>query len=302
MSEAIGGLWGLAVDASVIGLVSDVHGNEAALAAVLAELERCGVDEIICLGDFVDPMPGSVRVTEQIFARGMRFLRGNHEDYVITAFRDARHEYSVLPRYRPIRKVAATFSAALIDQMAAAPIAVRLEHQAAGAAMLCHASPESNRLGWRDGVGSDLAEELARDGASLFVCGHWHDVKTEIWRDKTLVSVGSVGLPLRGHTEAEFCVLEATPSGWRASHQSTSYDRTRALDEFRASGWARDGGAIAWLVFAELLTAKRLLSPFIRGLGAGAEKLVSDDEWAQAARRFLDERGEWEELQRWLEV
>ena len=34
-----------------VGLISDIHGNRPALDAVLAELEREDVDQIVCLGD-----------------------------------------------------------------------------------------------------------------------------------------------------------------------------------------------------------------------------------------------------------
>ena len=34
-----------------IALISDLHANEVALAAVLADIARVGVDQIVCLGD-----------------------------------------------------------------------------------------------------------------------------------------------------------------------------------------------------------------------------------------------------------
>ena len=41
-----------------VGLISDIHGNRPALDAVLAELEREDVDQIVCLGDVaVGPQP-----------------------------------------------------------------------------------------------------------------------------------------------------------------------------------------------------------------------------------------------------
>lgn len=34
-----------------LALVSDIHGNDVALAAVVAELERLGIERAVCLGD-----------------------------------------------------------------------------------------------------------------------------------------------------------------------------------------------------------------------------------------------------------
>jgi predicted phosphodiesterase len=38
-----------------IALISDIHANEVALRAVLAEIHRTGVDQVICLGDVAEP-------------------------------------------------------------------------------------------------------------------------------------------------------------------------------------------------------------------------------------------------------
>ena len=36
-----------------IAVISDIHGNAVALDAVLADIERAGVDQIVCLGDAI---------------------------------------------------------------------------------------------------------------------------------------------------------------------------------------------------------------------------------------------------------
>jgi predicted phosphodiesterase len=45
-----------------IALISDIHANEVALRAVLAEIRRTGVDQVICLGDVatLGPRPNAV--------------------------------------------------------------------------------------------------------------------------------------------------------------------------------------------------------------------------------------------------
>ena len=46
-----------------LGLISDLHGNLPALEAVLGELEREGVERIVCLGDVaVGPLPSAERL------------------------------------------------------------------------------------------------------------------------------------------------------------------------------------------------------------------------------------------------
>lgn len=60
-----------------IGIVSDVHGNAAGLAAAL---ERLGdVDELLCAGDIVEEFRFDNEAVELLRNRGARCVLGNHD-------------------------------------------------------------------------------------------------------------------------------------------------------------------------------------------------------------------------------
>src|SRR5512147_381921 len=62
-----------------IALLSDIHGNLAALEAVAADIARRGVDTVVNLGDSLSG-PLLPRETAQfLMARGWLSLAGNHE-------------------------------------------------------------------------------------------------------------------------------------------------------------------------------------------------------------------------------
>src|SRR5688572_247728 len=65
-----------------IALFSDVHGNAAALAAVLEAIDRLAPDRIFALGDLVGRGPEPDRVVRMIQKRGIPFIRGNWDDWV----------------------------------------------------------------------------------------------------------------------------------------------------------------------------------------------------------------------------
>ncbi|HTL53386.1 MAG TPA: metallophosphoesterase family protein [Planctomycetota bacterium] len=68
------------------GILSDVHGNYAALAAALAHLDRAGVDRILNLGDMVGYGKDAPRVIDTIRARhDIVTIQGNHERMLIDA-------------------------------------------------------------------------------------------------------------------------------------------------------------------------------------------------------------------------
>ena len=70
------------VTAMRVALVSDIHGNLAALEAVVADIRRRGADQIVCLGDNISG-PLLPRGTAQYrMNSGWPILAGNHERQV----------------------------------------------------------------------------------------------------------------------------------------------------------------------------------------------------------------------------
>jgi predicted phosphodiesterase len=62
-----------------VAVISDVHGNLAALEAVLAEIDAEGVDEIWCLGDMTGYGARPAECVALVRARAAICLAGNHD-------------------------------------------------------------------------------------------------------------------------------------------------------------------------------------------------------------------------------
>jgi predicted phosphodiesterase len=62
-----------------IAVISDIHANWHALAAVLEDVEREGVDELWCLGDVVGYGPQPNRCAQEVRDRAAVCLMGNHD-------------------------------------------------------------------------------------------------------------------------------------------------------------------------------------------------------------------------------
>jgi len=60
-------------------IVSDIHANVAALAAVLADIDRRGVDDIVHLGDLVGYNSFPSETIALVQARDIRGVHGNHD-------------------------------------------------------------------------------------------------------------------------------------------------------------------------------------------------------------------------------
>jgi len=62
-----------------VAVISDIHANEAALDAVLEEVDAASVDAVWCLGDVVGYGPAPNRCCEVVAARADVCLVGNHD-------------------------------------------------------------------------------------------------------------------------------------------------------------------------------------------------------------------------------
>jgi predicted phosphodiesterase len=75
-----------------LALVSDIHGSDRALAAVVAELERIGVDRAICLGDAVQGGDEPRQVLDRLAELGWPVILGNADDFLLEVPADSPEE------------------------------------------------------------------------------------------------------------------------------------------------------------------------------------------------------------------
>ncbi|MEK6193147.1 MAG: metallophosphoesterase, partial [Deltaproteobacteria bacterium] len=66
-----------------IAVISDIHGNIEALREVFDDIEKSGVDSVICLGDMVGYGPEPEAVVQWIISRNIPTIMGNHELAVV---------------------------------------------------------------------------------------------------------------------------------------------------------------------------------------------------------------------------
>ena len=63
----------------MFAIVSDIHSNLEAFTAVLEEIDRRGVQQIICLGDVVGYGPNPMECLDLVAARCRASIMGNHD-------------------------------------------------------------------------------------------------------------------------------------------------------------------------------------------------------------------------------
>lgn len=246
-----------------LAILSDTHGNYAALLAVAEDIERWSPDAAVVAGDMVNRGPRSLDCMRFTLERqrrdGWHVLRGNHEDYVIRVAGDPDARPGIEGAIRANIAWVARQIGGDIAELAALPDRVSLRGPDGGEVRVLHASMRHNR----DNILVDTPEELLREQIAppprVFCCGHTHRPLVRPVDDTLVVNAGSAGLPFDGDTRPSYARLEWRGDRWHASIIRVPYDLGRAERDFFESGFMDESGPVATLILEELRSARPTL-------------------------------------------
>jgi len=199
-----------------IALISDIHANEMALRAVLGEIRRTGVDQVICLGDVATLGPRPNGVIEILGELGCPCIMGNHDEFLLDA--ELVHTYSASPRVvDSIDWSRSRLSGVELDFLRGFE---RCREIAMGklTVQLFHGSPRSHMEDILSSTPPEALDEmLAGTTAMVLAGGHTHIQMLRQHHGNLLVNPGSVGLPFKDYvggqsptllSHAEYATIE----------------------------------------------------------------------------------------------
>lgn len=246
-----------------IAVLSDVHGNVAALEAVMEDVARQAPDEVLVGGDLVGRGPEGSEVVRRIAATGWRTIRGNHEEYLLSFRRgEVPDDWLHAAEWSAARWMAAELGSEEAGWIDALPFS--LTSELSPDLRLVHGTPRSTREGigpWLTDEG--LAAHLAEVEESLLVCAHTHRPLHRRLDGGLVVNVGSVGLPFNRDRRAQYALFEPTEDGWRVELRQVEYDLERTFEVYERTGFLAQGGVTARLLRLELEQATPILVPFL---------------------------------------
>ena len=235
-----------------LAVISDIHGNVAALEAVLADIRRRGISDIVNLGDSLSGPFDALATADRLMALDLITVRGNHDRQLFDRSKDEMGNWE--------QWVINDLSPHHLDWLKSHPLTAKSH-----GAFLCHATPDSDETNWLERRGQDnrlVARDLAdvasfADGLThrLFLCGHTHVPRVvRLDAGRMIVNPGSVGCPAyldtrtephfveqTGAPDARYAVVEERSGHWCADLIAVPYDsREMAV-------LARSKGADSWV-------------------------------------------------------
>jgi len=182
-----------------LALISDQHGNDVAFRAALEDIERLGVDEVVCLGDVAQGGDEPAKTLDRLAALGCDTVLGNADAFLLEVPADSNEE--ITERHLERREwTLSQLDDSHVEQIRSfAPVVHR---EIGGVRMLVfHGSPQNYEDVLLPESDDDaLAPFLGRD-AALLAGGHTHLQWTRRIGDALFVNPGSVGLSYDRHTD-----------------------------------------------------------------------------------------------------
>lgn len=227
-------------------VIADVHGNRAALEAVLADIDALNIRDVVNLGDHLSGPLEAARTADLLIARGFPSIRGD-QDRIMLEVRAAGSDHR-----RDVRELEQRH----VDWLAAMPQTLNFRDDV----FLCHGSPDDDAAFWLDvptadrtvrpNSREDIERSVAGIDASLILCAHTHVPRVVRLSDgRMVVNPGSVGLPgytgvkpvpyqvETGTPDACYAVLRQSREGWAASIRYVPYDSAPMAALARSRGW-----------------------------------------------------------------
>jgi putative phosphoesterase len=242
-----------------IAVIADIHGNDLALEAVLADIAAQGIDDVVNLGDHFSGPLNAARTADILIARNFPSIRGNHDRWLVSrapadmGLSDRSAHGELQPHH--------------LDWLRTLPPTLVHRREI----FLCHGTPRDDLTYWLEDLTTEGVVHMSNrrriEGFAagidfpVILCGHTHIPRSVRLADgRLIVNPGSVGCPgydddepvfhkvETGSPDACYAILSKVGGRWDVTFRRVPYDhmtvshlaRSRGRDEWAnvlATGW-----------------------------------------------------------------
>ena len=233
-----------------VAAIYDIHANLPALEAVLEDVRRAEVDQVVVGGDVLPgPMPCETIACLRGLDVPVQFIHGNGDREVLAQMRGTETEwYRTAPEQwrEPVRWTAEQLRPEDEKLLAAWPGTLRVQIRGLGEVLFCHATPRNDtEIFTRLTPEERLLPVFAGLDVSTVVCGHTHMQFDRTIAGIRVLNAGSVGMPF-GEPGGYWLLL-----GPDVELRRTHYDLAKAAERIRRTKYPQ----------AEDFAARNVLQP-----------------------------------------
>ena len=208
-----------------LAIIADIHGNRWALEAVLQDIDRRGIQQIVNLGDHLTGPLDPASTANLLIERGMISILGNDDRVLFSPL----EELSSSQRYAWEQ-----LTEAHLNWLHSLPETAVVADEL----FLCHGDlfDSPYLLEQVESSGSvvlrstrEIEASVADIAQPVILLGHSHLPRTVyLPQGKLIINPGSVGLPAytmeSGSPHAKYAILSKTGNSWQVEHVLVPYD------------------------------------------------------------------------------
>lgn len=230
-------------------MISDMHGNDVAFAAALADVDQRNCDQIVCLGDAIQGGPQPVEVVNRLRERRIPVVMGNADAWLLTGDEIVNERLSEarLVRMRAAREWSlAQLSPEDRKFIESFKPSLRVEFPGVKSLLCFHGSPASfDDLLLPDTPIERFLELLPIKEATFFSGGHTHVQFVRQIGQGFHFNPGSVGFAYRhGQDEsvlkcdhfAEYGILEVNEDGLGLEFRRVPFEVEKLVSIYKTCG------------------------------------------------------------------
>ena len=219
-----------------VAVISDIHGNQIALEAVLQDLTlQPAVDQLVIAGDLCLNGPCPRQVLETVQGLHCPVIQGNVDLEIVTraAEKGDRKRSTVAWTCEQIGQSG-------IDYLASLPFSHSVVNPNGSDLLIVHANP----LNLEDAIFPNAPDSMLEHflggldlGVGAVAFGHLHIAYTRRWRHLLLVDVASCGLPRDEDLRAAYGILTWQEDRvWEAEIRRVVYDVKAVVKQIKTCG------------------------------------------------------------------
>ncbi len=222
-----------------LGVVTDVHGNLAALEAVLERFAKEGIDGLLCCGDMISIGPQSEECVRLLMRQANFYaVQGNHERYFTTGMPTEVPNSENMSENEMLHQkwVHSTLSAETAAFLRALPLVQRLDIAGKRIAVQHYALEEGGGAFRAYVSRPSFAEQqqlFVGEGADIVLYGHDHAPVYNTDGQRHFINSGSLGCPSKARDVARAGLLTVEADGVGYEQVEVRYDVEVTLRRIR---------------------------------------------------------------------
>ena len=282
-----------------IAVLSDIHGNYAALQKCLDYATNIGIDTFIFLGDYLGELAYPQKTMDILYSVKEKykcfFIKGNKEEYWINYERAPKgwNEYDsttgcLYYTYQNLNEKDLQFFKSLSFKE-------ELEFDSLLPITICHGSPrKANEKLLPDN--ENTFQIMENNPSNYILCGHTHIQSKIEHNGKMVLNAGSVGVSMHSNGKAQFMILKGMQDMWDYEFVSLEYNIEKVIEDLHSSGLSRK--APYWCKVSENLLRTGEISHGMvlkRAMALCKDKFgecnwpnVPEECWKQAVKKMIE--------------